>query len=134
MTDAASTAAAPRVAIVTGGARGIGAAIAKRLAADGMAVGVVDLAEEATAGTVAAISEAGGRALGVGADVADHDAVERAVQAVADGLGAPTVLVNNAGILRDNLIFKMTEQDWDQVIAVHLRGAFLMTRAVQRHQ
>src|SRR3954451_5572042 len=133
MTDAASTTDA-RVAIVTGGARGIGAAIAKRLAADGMAVGVVDLVEEATADTVAAITEADGRALGVGADVADRDAVERAVQAVADGLGAPTVLVNNAGILRDNLIFKMTEQDWDQVIAVHLRGAFLMTRAVQRHQ
>src|SRR3954452_13082153 len=133
MTDAASTTDA-RVAIVTGGARGIGAAIAKRLAADGMAVGVVDLVEEATADTVAAITEAGGRALGVGADVADRDAVERAVQAGADRLGAPTVLVNNAGILRDNLIFKMTEQDWDQVIAVHLRGAFLMTRAVQRHQ
>src|SRR3954471_4448891 len=133
MTDAASTTDV-RVAIVTGGARGIGAAIAKRLAADGMAVGVVDLVEDATADTVAAITEAGGRALGVGANVADRDAVGRTGQAVAGGLGAPTVLVNNAGILRDNLIFKMTEQDWDQVIAVHLRGAFLMTRAVQRHQ
>src|SRR5206468_3392731 len=123
-----------RVAIVTGAARGIGAAIAKRLAADGMAVGVIDLAEDATTETVEAIRGTGGRALGIGADVADSEQVERAVQAVTDGLGAPTVLVNNAGILRDNLIFKMTEADWDQVVAVHLRGAFLMTRAVQRHQ
>jgi 3-oxoacyl-[acyl-carrier protein] reductase len=123
-----------RVAIVTGAARGIGAATAKRLAADGFAVGVIDLAEDATQETVEAIRTAGGRALGVGADVTETEQVERAVQAVTDGLGAPTVLVNNAGILRDNLIFKMTDEDWDRVVAVHLRGAFLMTRAVQRHQ
>jgi 3-oxoacyl-[acyl-carrier protein] reductase len=123
-----------RVAIVTGAARGIGAAIAKRLAADGMAVGVIDLAEDATAETVEAVRAAGGRALGIGADVTDSEQVQRAVQAVANGLGAPTVLVNNAGILRDNLLFKMTDEDWDRVVAVHLRGAFLMTRAVQRYQ
>jgi 3-oxoacyl-[acyl-carrier protein] reductase len=123
-----------RIAIVTGGARGIGAATAKRLAADGFAVGVIDLAEDATQDTVGAIRGAGGRALGIGADVTETEQVERAVQAVTDGLGAPTVLVNNAGILRDNLIFKMTDEDWDRVVAVHLRGAFLMTRAVQRHQ
>jgi 3-oxoacyl-[acyl-carrier protein] reductase len=64
-------------------------------------------------------------------DVADADQVEAAVRRVADELGAPTILVNNAGITRDNLIFKMTEQDWDAVINVHLRGSFLMTRAVQ---
>jgi 3-oxoacyl-[acyl-carrier protein] reductase len=123
-----------RVAIVTGAARGIGAATAKRLAADGFAVGVIDLAEDATEDTVEAIRSAGGRAVGIGADVTETEQVEGAVQAVVDGLGAPTVLVNNAGILRDNLIFKMTDEDWDRVVAVHLRGAFLMTRAVQRHQ
>jgi 3-oxoacyl-[acyl-carrier protein] reductase len=123
-----------RTAIVTGGARGIGAAIAKRLAADGMAVGVIDLQEAATADTVGAITDAGGSAVGIGADVADAEAVEAAVARVADALGAPTVLINNAGILRDNLLFKMTDDDWDAVIRVHLRGAFLMSRAVQRHQ
>jgi 3-oxoacyl-[acyl-carrier protein] reductase len=119
---------------VTGGARGIGAATAKRLAADGFAVGVIDLAEDTTQDTVETIRAAGGRALGVGADVTLTEQVEPAVQAIADGLGDPTVLVNNAGILRDNLIFKMTDEDWDRVVAVHLRGAFLMTRAVQRYQ
>jgi 3-oxoacyl-[acyl-carrier protein] reductase len=123
-----------RVAIVTGAARGIGAAIARRLAADGMAVAVLDLDEASTAATVGDITAAGGRALGLGADVAKSDAVEAAVARVAEELGAPTVLVNNAGILRDNLIFKMSDDDWDSVVAVHLRGAFLMTRAVQRHQ
>jgi 3-oxoacyl-[acyl-carrier protein] reductase len=122
-----------RVAIVTGAARGIGAATAVRLAADGLAVGVVDLSEPACAATVEAIVAAGGRAVGIGADVADRDAVDAAVARVADELGPPTVLVNNAGILRDNLLFKMTDEDWDAVISVHLRGAFLFSRAAQVH-
>jgi 3-oxoacyl-[acyl-carrier protein] reductase len=122
-----------RVAVVTGAARGLGAATALRLAADGMAVAVLDLEEGATEATVDAIGAAGGRALGVGADVADPAAVDAAVARVADELGAPTVLVNNAGITRDNLLFRMTETDWDAVMGVHLRGAFLMTRAAQRH-
>jgi 3-oxoacyl-[acyl-carrier protein] reductase len=122
-----------RIAIVTGAARGIGAATAARLAADGLAVGVVDLSEEACADTVDGIVKAGGRAVAVGADVADRDAVAAAVARVAEDLGPPTVLVNNAGILRDNLLYKMTDDDWDAVIAVHLRGAFLFSRAAQAH-
>jgi 3-oxoacyl-[acyl-carrier protein] reductase len=121
------------VAVVTGGARGIGAATARRLAADGMAVAVVDLDEGDCADTVGAIHATGARAVAVGADVADAAAVEAAVERVVAELGPPTVLVNNAGITRDNLLFRMTEQEWDGVIGVHLRGAFLMTRAVQQH-
>ncbi|MCF4121433.1 3-oxoacyl-ACP reductase FabG [Antribacter sp. KLBMP9083] len=127
------TATTPRVAVVTGGARGIGAATARRLAADGHAVAVLDLREEQAAQTAAHIVSDGGRALAVGVDVADAAAVEAAVTRVRDEVGAPTILVNNAGILRDNLLFKMSEDDWDSVISVHLRGAFLMTRAVQAH-
>ncbi|RPF20413.1 3-oxoacyl-ACP reductase FabG [Myceligenerans xiligouense] len=127
------TTTTPRVAVVTGGARGIGAATARRLAADGHAVAVLDLLEDQAAETAAAIVADGGRALAVGADVADADSVAAAVARVADELGAPTILVNNAGILRDNLLFKMSPDDWDAVLGVHLRGAFLMTRAVQAH-
>ncbi|MCW6009856.1 SDR family oxidoreductase, partial [Micromonospora sp. CPCC 205371] len=83
--------------------------------------------------TVDSIVAAGGRALAVGADVADKAQVEAAVERVAAELGAPTVLVNNAGVLRDNLLFKMSEDDWDTVLGVHLRGAFLFSRTVQKH-
>jgi len=122
-----------RIAIVTGSARGIGAATASRLATDGMAVAVLDLDEAACAGTVKEIADAGGRALAVGADVSDGAQVLAAVERVAAELGEPTVLVNNAGVIRDNLLFKMTDDDWDTVMGVHLRGAFQMTRAVQKY-
>jgi 3-oxoacyl-[acyl-carrier protein] reductase len=121
------------IAIVTGSARGIGAATARRLASDGMAVAVLDLDEAACAGTVKEIADAGGRAIAVGADVSQGDQVEAAVERVASELGPPNVLVNNAGVIRDNLLFRMSDGDWDTVMDVHLRGAFLMTRAVQIH-
>ncbi|QKW53799.1 3-oxoacyl-ACP reductase FabG [Streptomyces buecherae] len=122
-----------RVAIVTGAARGIGAATAVRLAAEGRAVAVLDLDEAACQGTVDAITAAGGTALAVSCDVADADQVRAAVARVATELGAPVILVNNAGVLRDNLLFKMSESDWDTVMGVHLRGAFLMARECQKH-
>jgi 3-oxoacyl-[acyl-carrier protein] reductase len=127
------TNASPRVAIVTGGARGIGATTARRLAADGLSVAVLDLEEVAAASSAEEVMAAGGRAMAVSADVSDAEQVEAAVERVTSELGAPTVLVNNAGVTRDNLLFKMSEGDWDAVMGVHLRGAFLMSRAVQRH-
>jgi 3-oxoacyl-[acyl-carrier protein] reductase len=122
-----------RTAIVTGAARGIGAAVAKRLSNDGFAVAVLDLEETACKAVVDEIKASGGEALPVGVDVADEQAVESAVRRVAKELGAPTVLVNNAGITRDNLLFKMTVDDWDAVMNVHLRGSFLMSRATQKY-
>jgi 3-oxoacyl-[acyl-carrier protein] reductase len=122
-----------RVAIVTGAARGIGAATACRLARDGMAVAALDLTADACQATVAAIAAAGGHAVAVAADVSDTGQVAAAVDTVAAELGPPAVLVNNAGVIRDNLLLRMSDEDWDTVLGVHLRGAFLMTRAAQRY-
>ncbi|MFD3743502.1 SDR family NAD(P)-dependent oxidoreductase [Nocardia sp. NPDC058633] len=122
-----------RTAFVTGAARGIGAATAARLADDGFAVAVVDLDADAAASTAEKITAAGGTAIGLGCDVADEAQVADAVARTVAGLGSLDVLVNNAGVLRDNLLFKMSVEDWDLVMAVHLRGAFLCSKAAQKH-
>lgn len=122
-----------RTAVVTGGSRGIGAAVARRLAADGRDVAVLDLDLTGSAELVTDIEGMGRRALVLPCDVTDEAAVVRAVDAVAQTLGPPTVLVNNAGVTRDNLLFRMSTADWDTVMGVHLKGAFLMSRAAQAH-
>ena len=102
-----------RTAIVTGSAQGIGAAVAKRLSRDGFAVAILDLDVSACKVVSDEINAAGGSALPVAVDVSDEESVAQAVDHVAEGLGGPTVLINNAGITRDNLLFKMTVEDWD---------------------
>jgi 3-oxoacyl-[acyl-carrier protein] reductase len=124
---------AGRVAIVTGGAQGIGAATALRFASEGATVAVLDLTEERAAATVDAISEAGGAALAVAADVSSANSAADAVDRIANELGRVDILVNNAAVTRDNLLFKMTEEDWDVVIDVSLKGTFLMSQAAQRY-
>jgi 3-oxoacyl-[acyl-carrier protein] reductase len=121
-----------RTAVVTGGGRGIGAGIACRLAARDHNVAIVDVNEANTHDVVGAINAAGGYAIGVTADIADADQVSTAFERIAADLGPVGVLVNNAGVLRDNLLFKMTESDWDTVMSVHLKGAFLCCRAGQK--
>jgi 3-oxoacyl-[acyl-carrier protein] reductase len=120
-----------RVAVVTGSARGIGAATAQRFAQEGAAVAVLDLDQDAASATAAGLGAE--QAIGVACDVSDAASVEAAVATVVGELGQVDILVNNAGVTRDNLLFKMSEDDWDMVMNVHLRGSFLMSREVQKH-
>jgi 3-oxoacyl-[acyl-carrier protein] reductase len=123
-----------RVVVVTGAAQGIGFGCATRFAEEGGSVAVLDLDESAASAAAAKLPASGEQKhVGVGADVSDSAAVDAAVARVVEELGGIHVLVNNAGITRDNLLFKMTEEDWDLVMNVHLRGAFLMTKAAQKH-
>jgi len=123
-----------RVAVVTGAARGIGLGIATRFAEEGASVAVLDLdeAEASEAADSLPLTEGVGSA-GLACDVSDSASVQQAVDRVAADLGGLHILVNNAGVTRDNLLFKMSDDDWDLVMGVHLRGAFLMTRAAQKH-
>jgi 3-oxoacyl-[acyl-carrier protein] reductase len=122
-----------RVALVTGAAQGIGEAVAKRLAGGGAKVGVLDLQRDAAQRVADEITAAGGQAIALGADVAARGQVEAAVAAVVGEFGGLQILVNNAGVIRDNLLFKMTDDDWTLVMEVHLRGAFLCSQIAQRH-
>jgi 3-oxoacyl-[acyl-carrier protein] reductase len=124
---------AGRVAVVTGAAQGIGAAVAVRLAQGGAQVAVVDVNAETAQATAGAITESGGAAVGIGADVTQRAELAAAIEQVVDRYGGLHILVNNAGVLRDNLLFKMTDADWATVLDVHLRGAFLASQLAQKH-
>ncbi|GAB7007575.1 3-oxoacyl-ACP reductase FabG [Nocardioides sp. AN3] len=119
-----------RVAVITGAARGIGFGVATRFAQEGASVAVIDLDESAAAD---AAKNLPGQAthVGIGANVGKPADVDAAIARVTDELGGLHILMNNAGITRDNLLFKMTEDDWDLVMNVHLKGAFLMSKAAQ---
>jgi len=123
-----------RVAVVTGAARGIGFGTATRFAEEGASVAILDLDEASAAEAAGRLPLVdGAKAVGIGADVSSTESAEAAVERVVAELGGIHILVNNAGITRDNLLFKMSDDDWDLVMGVHLRGAFVMTRAAQRH-
>ncbi len=122
-----------QVALVTGGGRGIGAATAKRLAAEGAAVGITDIDLGPAEEVASEIRGAGGKALPLSCDVTRRADVETAVARVAGEFGRLDILVTCAGVTRDNLLHKMTDDDWDGVIDTHLKGTFLAVQAAQKH-
>jgi 3-oxoacyl-[acyl-carrier protein] reductase len=121
-----------KVALVTGAARGIGAEIAKTLAAAGADVAVCDLKAEWCEETVKAIEACGVKGLGLGVNVAVSSEVDACVKEVIAKLGRIDIMVNNAGITKDGLLMRMSDEDWDAVLNVNLKGTFLFTRAVAR--
>jgi 3-oxoacyl-[acyl-carrier protein] reductase len=121
-----------KVAIVTGGSRGIGAEVAGRLAEDGAAVVVSGRDGDRLQRTVREWETQGRAVLGVVADAANREDCERLVNTTRQQFGRVDILVNNAGVTHDQLLVRMTDEDWDRVIEVNLRSAFLMTRAVSK--
>ena len=121
-----------KVAIVTGAARGIGQKIAVKLASEGAKVAVIDLNVEWCAETVEAVAAAGSEALALGCNVAVSQEVDGCVKEVLAKFGRVDIMVNNAGITKDGLLMRMSDDDWDAVINVNLKGTFLFTRAVAR--
>ncbi len=119
-----------QIALVTGGSRGIGLAISQELARAGCRVAVIGRNEEAAKAAAAGFEGEGHQ--GYGCDVSDADGVRSVVDRIAEDLGRVDILVNNAGITRDNLFLRMTEEEWDDVLAVNLKGAFNMTKALAR--
>jgi 3-oxoacyl-[acyl-carrier protein] reductase len=122
-----------RTALITGAGQGIGEAIARRFASDGACVAVLDRNSGAAAAVTEAINASGGEAISVAADVTDRSEVTAAVEATVARFGGVQILVNNAGVTRDNLLFKMSDEDWTTVVDVHLRGAFLCTQVAQKY-
>lgn len=120
-----------RIAIVTGGARGIGAAIAVRLAEEGNDIAIFDLDPSQCGDVISAVEKRNRRAVAFGCNVASEEAVQAAVSEVVQKLGAPAILVNNAGVLKDRTLSRMTTPDWDFVVDVNLKSAFLMSREVE---
>ncbi|MDR6225685.1 3-oxoacyl-ACP reductase FabG [Desmospora profundinema] len=121
-----------RVAWITGGSRGIGKGIAKRFAEEGASVCLADVDEKALQETEKEFQEQGWEVMTCVTDVTDRGQVENTVDAIVEKWGRLDILVNNAGIIRDNLLFKMTDDEWQQVLDVHLTGSFLCSRAVQK--
>jgi len=119
-----------KVALVTGAAAGIGAACSKRLAQDGIAIGVLDLDAERCAGTVEAITTAGGKAIALGADISKRAQVKAAVKKLRDAVGPITIVVNNAGVTDFTPFEQITDERWDFVYAVNVRGTFIVTQEV----
>jgi 3-oxoacyl-[acyl-carrier protein] reductase len=122
-----------RVAFVTGAGRGIGAATALRLAEEGARVALADIDTEGCQQVAVELDRLGSEGLVLRCNVADSANVQEAVDQTAAHFGRLDILVNNAGVLRDNLLFKMSEEDWDTVMNVHLKGAFLCSRAAQKY-